>query len=386
MSTTAPTTMPTPALSSSAMGRGVDPWLSAAVVTLLGLGALMVYSASAVRAAAAGADAHAYLFKHVVSVAIGLVVMALTVRVPVDRWSRFAYPLLGLTVVLLAALFVPGLGRRVNGAVRWLSLGPASFQPSEFAKLSVVLYLAHSLAKKRDQVSSFSMGFLPHIIVTSLIAGLILIQPDLGTAVVIMTTMGGLLFVAGTRLGYLAGAFVLTLPVMLHYVTTRPHALKRLVAFLDPEAHRSDVGYQAWESLVAFGSGRAWGVGLGNGSQKLFFLPEGHTDFLFAVLGQELGFAGVLATLIAFGVLLARTFRTAHRLPCRFPMFLVFGIGLWFAVQIVVHIGVVMALLPTKGLTLPLMSFGRTSMIMSLAAMGIVCRASAEVDALSERR
>jgi cell division protein FtsW len=383
--TTAPTTMPTPAMNRTLMAAGTDGWMVAAVMFLLGMGCLLVYSSSAIRAGQSGGDTTYYLVRHLGAVGLGLAAMEVTRRIPVDAWNRLAYPLLLVTVALLAATLWSPWGRTVNGAARWLSLGPFSLQPGEVAKLAVVLYLAHSLAKKREQASSFSVGFLPHVAVTAVVAGLLLAQPDLGTAAVLFVTMGGLLFVAGTRLGYLAGAAALACPVVLHYVASRPHALRRLLAFTQPEAHRADVGYQTWESLVAFGSGGWTGHGLGGGSQKLFFLPEGHTDFVFAVLGQEVGFIGVVSVIAAFAVLLGRTFAVAHRLPCRFPMFLVFGIGLVVAVQAATHMAVSMALLPTKGLTLPLLSFGRTSLVVTLASLGIVLRASAEAHGLHER-
>jgi len=386
MSADAPTTMPTPVTRPAEVVRLVDPWMLGAAVFLVGLGVVVVYGASAIRSAESGLGEGHYLVRQLSAVALGVVALSLTRRIPVDAWSRLAYPLLILTLALLIAVWVPGVGRTANGAQRWIAVGGLSFQPSELAKMSVVLYLAHSLAKKREQVSTFSIGFVPHLVVVGLVAGLVLVQPDLGTALVIATTAGAMLFVAGTRIGYLAGGFVLLVPVVLHYIATRPHALDRMLAFLHPEAHRAGVGYQAWESLVAFGSGGVFGVGLGAGSNKLFFLPEGHTDFVFAVVGQELGFVGAAAVIVAFVILLGRSFGVARNLPCRFPMFLVFGIAIWLGLQAAMHVAVTLALLPTKGITLPFLSFGRSSMVVSLAALGIMLRASAEARLLRGRR
>lgn len=376
----APTTMPLPsgARTVDLIAR-IDPWISAALVLLLGIGVVIVYSASAVRGFSESGDASGYLVRHLGSIAAGLVLMAVVMRVPVEWWSKIAYPLLFLSVAALVLIHVPGLGRRVNGSLRWLALGPLSFQPGELAKLAVIIYLAHSLAKKRDKVSSFSVGFVPHVLVTSLIVGLIIIQPDLGTSAVIYTAMGVMMFVAGTRIGYLVLGVVFAVPVAYHYVITHPHAFQRMLVFMHPEAYKTDIGYQVWESLVSFGSGGALGRGLGAGHQKLQYLPEAHTDFILAVIGQELGFAGVLAVVALFAILVGRGLQLAARMPCRFPMFLSFGISSWIGLQALINMAVTVALIPTKGLTLPLISYGRSSIIVTLVALGILLRASAEL-------
>ncbi len=382
----APTTLPVPVgISASKLVHLADPWIAAAVVALLALGTVLVYSATAVRSANAG-DGEAYLFRHLGSVAVGLVLMAAAMRLPLEAWSRFAYPLLAISVALLILVYVPGVGRRVNGALRWVQLGPISFQPGELAKLAVVVYLAHSLAKKREKVSTFSVGFLPHVLVTSLVVLLVLAQPDIGTSAVIYACLGVMLFVAGTRVGYLVLAVVAALPVALHYVTSRPHAMRRLLVFLDPEPHKQGSGYQIWESLVSFGSGGPFGLGLGAGKQKLYFLPESHTDFVYAVLGQELGFLGAVFAIVCFGVIVGRGMAAASKMPCRFPMFLAFGLSAWIGMQAAVNMAVVTALVPTKGLTLPLVSYGRSSMLITMLAMGVLLRATAEYRALSPVR
>lgn len=373
-----PTVMPVPAgVRAAELARSVDPILTASIVFLLAMGTVLVYSASAVRAEASG-DAASFLVRHVGSILIGLFAMTVAMRIPVEKWSRLAYPLLGVAVLMLIAVLIPGLGRRVNGAVRWLQLGPIAFQPAELAKLAIVVYLAHSLAKKREKVSSFSIGFLPHVLVTSVVVGLIIVQPDIGTSAVIYATLGVMLFAAGTRVGYLVLAMVAALPVAYHYVATRPHAWARMLVFLNPEAYKKDIGYQVWESLVAFGSGGAFGTGLGAGQQKLYFLPESHTDFIFAVLGQELGFLGVLLVVSAFAVIVGRGTWIASKASCRFPMFLAFGIAAWIGMQAVTNMAVATALLPTKGLTLPLVSYGRSSLVVTMLALGILLRVSAE--------
>ncbi len=375
----APTTMPTPVgYSPGQMARAVDPWMTGAFVFLVGIGTVLVYSASSVRGLTVAGNGSLYLFRHLSSVFIGLILVAGALRVPVESWSKLAYPLLGLTILLLVAVYIPGVGHRVKGAVRWIRVAGLNFQPAELAKLSVVIYLAHSLAKKREKVSSFSIGFLPHVLMTSVIVALIILQPDLGTSAVIYATLGLMLFVAGTRIGYLVLALVAALPVGYSYVATHPHAAARLKVFLEPEAYKKDIGYQIWESIVAFGSGGPWGTGLGAGKQKLHFLPEAHTDFIFAMLGQELGFLGVCLVVGAFGILIFRAFLFAARMPCRFPMYLAFGLAAWLGMQALANMAVAVALLPTKGLTLPFLSFGRSSLIISMLGFGILLRASAE--------
>ncbi len=373
----APTQMPTPNLPPATLARNIDPWMALSVVSLLSIGVVLVYSATAVRAAQAGGNGAVLLTQHLASIAIGVVALSIVLRVKVDAWGRWAYPMLAVSVVLLGALWIPGIGRSANGAQRWLALGPVGFQPGEFAKLAIVLYLAQSLAKKRNKVSTFSIGFVPHVLVTSAVVALIVIQPDIGTAAIVYTVLGLMLFVAGTRVAYLVLAAVAALPVGAWYVATHRHAADRLLAFMAPEQHKQDIGYQIWESLVAFGSGGLWGLGLGDGRQTLF-LPAAHTDFIFAVLGQELGFVGVTLVLVAFVGLVGRGMWLAARLPSRFAMFLVFGVCAWLGLQAAVNMAVVMSLLPTKGLTLPLVSYGRSSLIVTLIAVGIVLRASAE--------
>lgn len=380
----APTTLPMPAgVRSAALAKQIDPWIMGATVGLVGIGIVMVYSASAVRAFGSGGESSSFLMRHLFSVALGMLGLTAALRIPTEKWSRYAYPLLLLSFLMLCAVFVPGLGRRVNGAVRWLNLGFMGFQPGELAKLAVVVYLAHSLAKKRERVAIFSVGFVPHVLVTSAMVLLILVQPDFGTSVIIFATLGLMMFVAGTRIGYLLIAMVLAIPVGFIYVRLKPHAFQRLIVFLDPEAYKSNIGYQIWESLVSFGSGGPFGLGLGQGHQKLYFLPEAHSDFVFAVVGEELGFVGVLLVVSLFVVLIGRALTIARKASVRFSMFLAFGIAAWLGCQALINMMVVVALVPTKGLTLPFVSFGGSSMIVGLTAIGVLLRVTAEERALA---
>lgn len=375
----APTTLPLPAEATpSRMARRVDPWIVGATIGLLALGTVVVYSASAVRSYASTGSSTLFLMKHLFSVALGLAAMTAAIRIPTERWSKWAYTLLIISMLLLLAVFVPGVGRRVNGALRWISWGPLTFQPAEFAKLAIVVYLAHSLAKKREMVKSFSVGFVPHVAITGVVIGLVAIQPDFGTSVIIMATMGLMLFAAGARIGYLILGAVLAIPPAIYYISTKPHAWKRILAFINPEAYKSDIGYQIWESLVSFGSGGMVGAGLGQGRQKLYFLPEAHTDFVYAVIGEELGFVGAVVVVALFAILVARGIRLSMRASCRLTMYLSFGISAWIGMQALTNMLVVISLVPTKGLTLPLVSFGRSSLVMTMLAIGLLLRISAE--------
>ena len=375
----APTMMPVPAgLSAGDLSRRVDPWMVGAALLLVTVGIAAVYSGSAVRASERFGGPTFFLLGHLSALAMGLVLMVWVVRTPLESWSRMAYPILGLAFVLLVLTVTTAWGQSANGAVRWLKIGYLRFQPAELAKLAVVVYLAHSLARKRERVSGFAVGFLPHVLVVSALVALILKQPDFGTSAVIYATLGVMLFVAGTRAAYLVLAVIAAVPVAWAYVARHPHAWKRIQVFLAPESDPAGSSYHVYQSLLAFGSGGPFGLGLGQGSQKLFFLPEPHTDFIFATIGQELGFFGASLVLIAFGVLVGRSLRVANRLPCRFPMFLTFGVAAWLGLQACINMAVVVALLPTKGLTLPLISFGRSSMIICLVGVGILLRASAE--------
>ncbi len=378
--------MPLPVgLSASDYARRVDPFITAAALGLLTVGVAMVYSASAVLAANHHGDPNFFLSRHVGAVLVGLLLIAAVVRIPLERWSTFAYPLLLLSFLLLVLTVASPLGVKLNGAHRWLRLGPVTVQPAELAKLAVVVYLSHSLAKKRERVSVFSVGVLPHAIVVSALVALLLKQPDLGTSAVIFATLAAMLFVAGARTAYLLFAVLLAVPVGLAYVLRHPHAWNRIMVFLDPQMDRLGAGYQVDQSLLAFGSGGAFGVGLGEGGQKLGFLPEPHTDFIFATIGQELGFVGATTVLIMVATISLRGMMIANRLPCRFPMFLAFGSAAWLGMQALMHMGVATALLPTKGLTLPLVSFGRSSMLVAAVSIGILLRASAEERAHRER-
>lgn len=375
----APTRIPLPAdATNHRIVHRIDPWIVVTTISLLAIGTVMVYSASAIRAYANDGTSIALLGKHLLSIVIGIGGLSIAMRVPSEKWSEYAYPLLAISCVLLLSVYFPGIGRRVNGAVRWIAIGPVTFQPGELIKLSLVVYLAHSLAKKRENVERFSTGFMPHVVVTGLVVLAIILQPDFGTSVIVLSILGLMLFVAGAKISYLILGLLCALPLAGIYVSTKPHAWERIVAFIDPEAYKHSIGYQVWESLVSFGSGGVLGAGMGQGQQKLYFLPEAHTDFIFAVIGEELGFIGVVCVVCLFTVLVGRGLWIAKNASCRFTRYLSFGICVWIGIQALINMLVAVSLLPTKGLTLPLVSFGRSSLVVTLLAIGILLRISAE--------
>jgi cell division protein FtsW len=365
-----PTPVPPPAPPG---GYRADPLLFIAVLMLTALGVVMVYSSSAIFAQMRFHDSRHFLVRNFIWVTLGLTAMAVTMRLDYRIYRRLAYPLLGAAFLMLTAvLFV---GARRNGAQRWFSLGGLSFQPAELAKLALVVYLSHSLAKKADKVKHFAVGFMPHLVVCGVFMVLLLKQPDLGTAVI----MGGvtliLLFVAGTNLSYLLLALLAALPVLYHKIVDTPWRLRRILAYLDPWQFRGNYGYQIAASLIAVGSGGVFGQGLGDSKQKLF-LPEAYTDYILAIIGEELGFLGIVLVLALFTLFLVAGYRAACRARDAFGYYLACGITTMLALQAVVNAGVVLGVLPTKGLPLPFVSFGGSTLVIDLAAAGMVLNVS----------
>jgi cell division protein FtsW len=355
---------------------GPDVVLITAVLALTGFGIVMVFSAGASFAAKTYGDWTYFLKREVLYAAAGLGAFFLGCRLDYSVYKRVTYPLLFLSVALLVAVLK--LGPAINGAVRWFRLGPLSFQPAELAKFALALYLAVLLARKAEKVRDFKMGFLPPLLMTGVFLGLLLKQPDLGTAVIIGVTALAMMFVAGTRTSYILISVLLAAPIGWKvFITGESWRMKRLLAFLYPWQYRRDTGYQLYESLISVGSGGVWGQGLGQGHQKLFFLPEAHTDFILAVVGEELGLVGVLAVLFAFAVLVWRGLRAGARARDPYGCYLAFGITCLFGLQALVNMCVVLGLLPTKGLPLPFVSYGGTALVMSLFMAGVLANVSA---------
>jgi len=366
-----------PAAAAEPARRVVDPWLLVSALALTGIGLVMVFSSSSAIAEKRYLDA-AHFVKHQFGhLAAGLVVMIFLATRDHRDLGKWSLPLILGVFVALVLVLVPGLGHRAGGAARWLRLGWFSLQPAELAKLALVLYLARFLSLRQNEVTSLFRAFLPALGVALALVLPVLAEPDLGMSVTLMTLALAMLFVAGARLVHLAGLVLASLPALYLLVALFSYRLKRLWAFLDPWADPNDSGFQIIHSFMALGSGGLTGAGLGGSMQKLFYLPEPHTDFILSVLGEELGLVGILGVLGLFMVLIWRGLRAA--LACRdaFGSFLALGCTLIIGLQAFVNAGVVMGLLPTKGLTLPFISYGGSSLIVNLACVGILMSVAA---------
>jgi len=353
----------------------IDVSLAATLVGLIAFGVVMVYSASAVYANRMYGDGTHFLIRQTIFASIALVVLAASSRIDLSLLRRFTYPILLIAVVLMLTVAL-GFGRSAGGASRWIRIGFLNVQPAELAKLAMVLWLVHSLAKKAHRVRTFSIGFLPHVLVMALLMLLCLAQPDFGSAVMIALLTFVVLFAAGAKAGYLLGGVLVALPIGYASIASSPYRMRRIQAFLEPFEHRQGAGYQITESLMSFGSGGWAGVGLGDGRQKLLFLPEAHTDFVSAIVGEELGFLGVAALCLAFAWVVFRGLRAAWHSHDEYAGYLAAGMTLFIGLQAFTNLAVAMGLLPTKGLALPFVSYGGSSLLVNAAAAGLVLNVS----------
>jgi cell division protein FtsW len=357
-----------------------DQVLLWSALLLAAIGLVMVYSASIAMAEAerfTGFRPSYFLVRHALYLAVGFGCAAALFRVPVWVWQKAAPWLFFAGALMLVAVLIPGLGREVNGSRRWIPLGIASFQPSELMKLFIVLYAADYTVRKAAFMDDFRKGFLPMFAVMTAIAALLLREPDFGALVVVTTIAMAVLFLGGLNWRLFAGLAVLLAVAFGVLIVSSPYRLQRLLGFMDPWSDAYGKGYQLSHSLIAFGRGEWFGVGLGASVEKLFYLPEAHTDFLLAVIAEELGFVGVAAVITLFLFLVHRAFavgRQAASLERYFAALVAQGIGVWLAAQAFINMGVNMGLLPTKGLTLPLLSFGGTGIVVSCMALAILFR------------
>jgi cell division protein FtsW len=353
-----------------------DPIILISVLLLIGIGLIAVFSASSILAEERYGDHYYYLKRQGVFCLFGLFLMILVKNVNYLLYKRLVYFFLGLSLFLLILLFVPGFGVKVAGAQRWLGFGFISIQPSEAVKLSLAIFVAYSMSKHVENMGTLFRGLLPHLLVASVFMILILLQPDLGTAVIIGMWMLILLFIGGVHLGQLIVLLGLLTPIVFYLISHTAYRLQRWWAFLNPWEDPQGFGFQIIHSFLAFGSGGFSGVGLGNSKQKLFYLPEPHTDFILSIIAEEIGFIGVSVLLILFAFLIIRGIKIALDAPELFGTYLALGISCMLAVQVIVNMGVVMALLPTKGLTLPFISYGGSSLVVNLVGMGILMNIS----------
>lgn len=351
---------------------GYDRFLLWAILGLTALGVTMVYSASAVAATERFDDPLYFVKRQLGAAGLGLGFLWAILKLGHRRLEAWAYPILGLAFAALVAVLIPGIGTESNGARRWIRFAGLGFQPGELAKLSIVLYLARSLARKGEKVLDFSIGFVPHMVVVAGFGILALAEPDFGTAAILALLLFVMLFCAGAKVSWLVGLFIAAVPLVWHLVASSPYRMRRILAFLDPWADRQGIGYQVAESLISVGSGGWFGQGLGAGKQKLYYLPEAHTDFIVSVIGEELGLVGILLVVLLFGVVIWRGVKAAYAAPDAFGAYLALGITSLFGLQAIVNMLVAMGLLPTKGLALPFVSYGGSSLVLSLAAAGIL--------------
>ena len=370
--------MATPSANSARSASTVyDVHLLFPVLFLVGIGIVMVYSASSTLAMKKFGSDYYFLKKQAVFALVGICALVLGRHVPYRSYRRLAYPLLAIALVLLAAVLLSPLGVTAGGSSRWLRLGPLRFQPSEFARFALIVYMAYSLEKKADRIKDFSIGFMPHVVVLGTVAVLVLKQPDFGSAVILAALTWLMMFVGGVRLLYLGSSCVLLGLAGLYFISLAGYRVRRLLSFLDPWQYSSDAGYQIVHSLMAFGTGGWWGAGIGKGYQKLFYLPEPHTDFIFSVIGEELGLAGVLGIIGLYLLIVWKGIRIARQAPDLFGCYLAVGLTAALGLQICINMGVTMGLLPTKGLTLPFLSYGGTSLVLNMATIGILMNISA---------
>ena len=356
-----------------------DVFLWVATVLLLALGIVMVFNTSYFYAQDRFGDAYLFTRKHLAATMVGAFALFFAWRIP-TRWLRLAtYPLLASAVVSLILVLLPAIGSAHGGARRWFELGGFNLQPSELAKLALVLYLAHSLTKKGELVRRFGTGFLPHVIIAGVVAGLVVLEPDYGTAVLLGVILFVMLLAGGARALHLVGAASLALPVVVWGAMSADYRWARVTTFLHPWLDAQRGGFQLVQSLIAFGSGGLWGVGLGAGRQKMFYLPGAHTDFIFSVIGEELGLVGALGVVALFGLVALGGFRVAWRHPDRYAANLATGLTSLLVLQAVVNMAVTVGILPTKGIPLPFLSYGGSALVTSMIEMGLLLAVAREV-------
>lgn len=352
-------------------------WL---VVLLLGLGVVMVYSSSIAIAEAGRSTGYQptfYLVRHALFVAVGVLLAVLAFQVPTRLWQQAAPYLFMIGMVLLVLVLIPGIGREVNGSRRWISFYFMNVQPSELMKVFVVLYAADYTVRKAAFMHSLRRGFMPMFFVMLAAGALLLLEPDFGAFAVITVIAMGILFLGGMNWRLFAGLIAMLVVGFVLLILTSPYRMQRIAGFMDPWADPYGRGYQLSHALIAFGRGEWFGVGLGGSVEKLFYLPEAHTDFLLAVIAEELGFVSVLAIVITFAWIVVRAFsigRRAAMLERYFASLVAQGVGLWIGVQAIINMGVNMGMLPTKGLTLPLLSFGGSALATTCVALAILLR------------
>jgi cell division protein FtsW len=360
----------------------LDHTLLVVVVMLLALGLVMVGSASTSIAERQTGHAFYYLWRQLAYIGVGLGLAGAVLFVPLRIWEKLGLGLILTSVLLLVLVFIPGLGREVNGSLRWIHLGPVNLQVSEFVKLFMILYLAGYLVRHTEAVQASAAGFLRPLVLFLLLAVLLLLQPDYGAVAVIFMTALGMMWLGGARMLQFLLLLLSVSGALVVLALVSPYRMERLTTFLNPWADPFDSGFQLTQALIAFGRGEWLGVGLGGSVQKLFYLPEAHTDFLFAVLAEELGLVTAVLVIGLFLLIVLRALaigRHAEQREMPYQAFVAYGVGIWVGLQAFINLGVNMGILPTKGLTLPLMSYGGSSMVVMCIAIALLLRVDFEV-------
>ncbi|MFH0763768.1 MAG: putative lipid II flippase FtsW [Candidatus Omnitrophota bacterium] len=342
------------------------------VAVLISIGIVMIYSASSICAYSSMGDSLYFLKRHIIYLTIGLVMMFAAMTIDINRLKALSKPIILAAVFLLLFVLVPHIGREIGGAKRWFKAGPINFQPSEFAKIAVIIYMAEFTSRKGPLMKSFLHGFLPAVMVLGVIVGLILLEPDLGTAITISAIAIIMMFTANARIYHIAAAILASLPVLYLALFRVPYRRKRMLTFLNPWADKQGAGFQIIQSFVALGSGGPFGVGLGQSRQKLFYLPASHTDFIFSIIGEELGFIGSASIVILFTAFVWQGMKVAFRALGVFERQMALGIVSLIGLEAIINIGVTAGALPTKGLPLPFISYGGSGLIFHLAAVGLL--------------
>jgi cell division protein FtsW len=346
------------------------------VIALIAIGITMIFSSSFVYALEQYNDAYYFLKRHLLFLLVGVIGTACIMAIDYRDLQKIAKPLLMGSIILLVLVLIPGIGKSISGARRWFKIGVFSFQPSELAKLTVLIYTADFLARKKEKITSFVEGFMPLLMILGITCLLIVKQPDLGNSVLIASIVFIMMFVAGAQMLHMSILVLMTIPVLFFLITKVAYRLKRIIAFIDPWKDSQGVGFQLTQSQIALGSGGILGIGLGQSKQKLFYLPAAHTDFILSIIGEEMGLIGALLVVLLFVIFIWQGARIAKRTHDPFGYFLAVGIVTMIGLQAIVNIGVSIGALPTKGLPLPFISYGGSALIFNMMAVGLLLNIS----------
>ncbi|MEA2014001.1 MAG: putative lipid II flippase FtsW [Thermodesulfobacteriota bacterium] len=362
---------------SSIRGGRPDITLFIVTIALIAIGTVMIYSSSFMIAVNKyNGDGYHFVKKQILFVLVGMIVMTVVSRLPYRYWKMTAYPGVFLSILMLSLVIIPGFGVEAKGATRWLRTGWMPFQVSELVKIMLVIFMAHYLTRKIGYIKKFFRIFTVPLLIMLVIVGLMLCQPDFGSAAIMVSVLVLMLYLSGSRMCYLAGFVLAAILVGIFLILHESYRMRRVLSFLNPWEDPDKAGFQIIQSFVSFGSGGAFGVGLGNSMQKLFYLPEPHTDFILSVIAEEVGFVGILIVIVLFGIFIFRGFAISFSCTDLFGMLLAFGLTTTIALEAFINMAAVMGLIPTKGLVLPFLSYGGTSLMVCMLAVGILLNIS----------